>query len=123
MRVLSRFMPDGMYLNALALRPKRLAKKMSEIISNKKLYYEMFRWRRYYEYHAAEEHPDSDPVCIFCAYLNKIENFQKITMYSDIARWFNEYSDWPQDHRLKNVSENSMIPFTRRLNRTFFTKS
>lgn len=87
-------MPDGMYLDALALGPQRLAKKMSEIISDQNLYYEMFRWHRYYSYHASDEHPESDAVCVFCAYLNKFENFQDITVYADIVRWFNECKDW-----------------------------
>lgn len=89
-------MPDGIYLDALALGPERLAQKMSEIISNQSQYYEMFRWRRHYSYHSPDEHPDSDAVCIFCAYLNKDRNFQDITMYSDTLTWLNECKNRPQ---------------------------
>lgn len=104
-------MPDGIYLDALALGPERLAQKMSEIISNQDHYYEMFRWRRYYSYHSPDEHPDSDAVCIFCAYLNKVRNIQFFTMYSDIVAWRNECKHRPQvlqapEKRLENKIKN-----------------
>ncbi|CAK1543353.1 unnamed protein product [Leptosia nina] len=38
----TRFLPEGSYLNAIELGPKRIAEKMVEIISNKTQYYDFF---------------------------------------------------------------------------------
>lgn len=90
-------MPDGMYLNALALGPERLAQKMNDIIRNQNLYYDMFRWRGYYSYHAADENPSSDAICMLCAHMNENKNVKQISMYPDMVRWYNECKDWPKD--------------------------
>lgn len=83
-------MPEGIYLDALELGPKKLAKKMNDIIGNPQKYYDFFRWKKYYTYHFRGENPDTDDYCKFCALLNDDVLMSKTTVYEDFQRWWME---------------------------------
>lgn len=83
-------MPRGIYLDAVALQPKELARKMYDIIQDEKQYYDFFKWLRYYSFHSPRETGDSDEVCSFCAMLNNKERMNRKSVYGSIARfWVN----------------------------------
>lgn len=65
-----RFMPDGIYLNAKDLGPRKLAKIMHKTICRKSRYYKYFRWHHYYSFHYSIESPKSDPICEMCSLFN-----------------------------------------------------
>lgn len=81
-------MPQGSYLNALALGPKKLAKTMNDIIANNNSYYDFFKWHRYYSLHAPVENADTDQVCNFCAYLNNVDLGQEKKVYENIVKYW-----------------------------------
>lgn len=89
-----RFMPNGMYLNALELGPTKLGKEMHKIISNKESYYDMFKWHRYYSFHNPLRNPETNGVCELCAKLNDEYERDKLSAYSNIVKWFNDRKDW-----------------------------
>lgn len=86
-------MPDGIYLNALELGPVKLAKKMFEIISDRKAYHNMFKWHKYYSYRDPQESPDSNGFCTFCALLNNEQKRKERKVYKNIIKWLNENKD------------------------------
>ncbi|KAJ8729960.1 hypothetical protein PYW07_016998 [Mythimna separata] len=65
----TRFMPDGIYLNARTVTEKELVKKMVDIINNKEKYYDFFRWHNHYSYHNMDEAPEKDRL------LNQLESY------------------------------------------------
>ncbi|KAJ0177337.1 hypothetical protein K1T71_007346 [Dendrolimus kikuchii] len=85
----SRFMPDGIYLNARELGPQKLAERMHEIINDKEQYYNFFRWHKYYSFHQTEEDPETDIYCKFCEKMNDIEYMRKSTVLEHVRKWWN----------------------------------
>lgn len=83
-------MPDGIYLNAVELGPEELAKKMFEIISDRKAYHNMFKWRKYYTYHDPLGSPDTNVLCAFCELLNNDQKRKEQKVYRNINKWLNE---------------------------------
>lgn len=79
-----------MYLDARALGPKKTAKKMSKAIRKRKLYYDFFRFHRYYAFHAAHDNPVTNPICIFCAMLNDKRRRDERRVYTYFTEWWNE---------------------------------
>ncbi|CAH2234995.1 jg18993 [Pararge aegeria aegeria] len=69
----TRFMPDGIYLNARELGSEKLAEKMNELILNPDLYAEYFRWKKHYSYYRRFESLETDDYCSFCTILNNEE--------------------------------------------------
>ncbi|XP_046960013.1 alpha-(1,3)-fucosyltransferase C-like [Vanessa cardui] len=84
----TRFMPDGMYLNARELGPVKLAEKMNELILNPDLYADYFRWKNHYSYHHKSESKETDEYCRFCSMLNNKELVQEITTYPNFRQWW-----------------------------------
>lgn len=84
-----RFMPDGMYLDAVALGVDELAKKMNDVIGDKIKYYDFFKWHRYYSYHATDDSAETDEMCAFCEYLNNGNQTNK-TRERDFIKWWFE---------------------------------
>ncbi|XP_041980650.1 alpha-(1,3)-fucosyltransferase C-like [Aricia agestis] len=82
----SRFLPPGSYLDARALGPAALARTMSELIANKSLYYEFFRWRNHYTY---RETSSTDDVCRLCEMLNDDDRMAETTVWKDFRSWWN----------------------------------
>ncbi|KAI8436167.1 hypothetical protein MSG28_004250 [Choristoneura fumiferana] len=76
----TRFMPDGIYLNARQLGPEALAKQMKHLIDNPDEYDNYFRWKKYYSYHRKYESPETDDYCGFCMLLNNEEMVKKTFM-------------------------------------------
>lgn len=89
-------MPEGMYLDAIALGEEALARKMLEIILDKEKYYDYFRWHRYYSYHSLADSADTDTLCTFCAFLNNITMRSERRVYARFTDWWNQYEDVPK---------------------------
>lgn len=85
-------MPAGMYLDARVLGPKKTAKKMSNAIRNRKLYYNFFRFHRYYVFHAPHDSTETDPICNFCAKLNDQRLRNERRVYARLPEWWNVQS-------------------------------
>ncbi|XP_030024951.2 alpha-(1,3)-fucosyltransferase C [Manduca sexta] len=85
----TRFMPDGIYLNAKELGAKDLAKQMSEIINDKERYYNFFKWHNHYSYHEVEEVPETDFHCKLCEKLNSKEVTEGVNVYEHLRDWWN----------------------------------
>ncbi|CAH0701099.1 unnamed protein product [Spodoptera exigua] len=84
----TRFMPDGIYLDARKLSIQELAAKMNELINDPDKYAEYFKWKNYYSYHRQHESVDTEPYCLFCTHLNNEEMVKKTTIYEDFKRWW-----------------------------------
>ncbi|KAM3961028.1 alpha-(1,3)-fucosyltransferase C-like [Aphomia sociella] len=84
----TRFMPDGIYLNARELGVEKLAAKMNELINNPDDYAEYFRWKEYYSYYRRVESIETDDYCGFCALLNKEEKLKEKTVIEDFRSWW-----------------------------------
>lgn len=82
-------MPKGMYIDARILGPKKTAQKMSKYIRNRKLYYDFFRFHRYYVFDYAHHNPITDPVCILCAMLNDKRRRDERRVYASFTQWWN----------------------------------
>lgn len=89
-------MPEGTYLDAIALEEVALARKMYEIILDKEKYYDFFRWHRYYSYHSLAESADTDALCALCAFLNNMTMRSERRVYAHFTNWWNEYEDTPK---------------------------
>lgn len=89
-------MPNGIYLDARVLGPKKLAETMNEIIQNKQKYYHFFKWHRYYSFHDPKESPETDPFCLLCASLNDIARRKQMTVLEEFADWWNRPTDFPE---------------------------
>ena len=81
-----RFLPPGSYLDARSLGPKKLAKLMSEIIGNKSLYYNFFRWRNHYKY---KETSSTEDICKLCEMMNNETKMRQVTVWQDFRTWWN----------------------------------
>ncbi|XP_075973591.1 alpha-(1,3)-fucosyltransferase C-like [Anticarsia gemmatalis] len=84
----SRFMPDGIYLNARSQSMANLAKKIAELIENKEKYYEYFKWHKYYSYHDPKDSRHSDPNCELCALVNNMKRFETPSYYMNFGKWW-----------------------------------
>lgn len=82
-------MPDGIYLNARQLGAKRLAKTMSELIVDKKRFYNFFKWHNYYTFHDAADSLQRDGICEFCALLNNKTRRDRRTVHRLITKFWN----------------------------------
>ncbi|RVE51644.1 hypothetical protein evm_003776 [Chilo suppressalis] len=86
----SRFMPEGIYLNARDLGVKKLAAKMNELIQDPDKYAEYFRWKNHYSFHSRNE-DDSvhNEYCEFCALLNDETRMNEVTIVEKFRDWWN----------------------------------
>ncbi|XP_053607868.1 alpha-(1,3)-fucosyltransferase C-like [Plodia interpunctella] len=96
----TRFMPDGIYINAMELRPKELAKKMDELIRDHKKYANYFKWQNHYSYHSRNESAETDDFCAFCKLLNDEEKFKKKSVIGNFRKWW----DSPDYCRKDNIN-------------------
>lgn len=87
--IIYRFMPDGIYLNAIQLGQKKLVRKMIKLINNFEEYLKYFKWRNHYSYHNTLESAETDEFCKFCAILNEEERVNNITIYEHFKKWWN----------------------------------
>ncbi|XP_050668751.1 alpha-(1,3)-fucosyltransferase C-like [Leptidea sinapis] len=81
----TRFLPEGSYLNALALGPEKLAEEINDIMANKTKYYDYFRWRNHFVYKSTEKLD----VCNLCEWLNKDDKVNEVTVWNDFRTWWN----------------------------------
>lgn len=79
-------MPKGIYIDALGLKPRELAKQMKDIIIDKERYYDFFRWHGYYSFHDPADDLYHDAICGLCALLND-KTRQRV--YTHITNWWN----------------------------------
>lgn len=94
-----RFMPEGIYLNARELSPKRLAQQINELIEDKELYYEYFRWRGYYSFFNPASLTGESEYCKFCEVLNDEKKMARSVTYLNLAEWWNRPPSYrPQVH-------------------------
>ncbi|KAJ0177336.1 hypothetical protein K1T71_007345 [Dendrolimus kikuchii] len=84
----TRFMPDGIYLNAKQMNVKDLAMRMHELIQSPEEYAQYFKWKNHYSYHRKVESPETDEYCLFCTILNDEEKVKKTTVYEDFQSWW-----------------------------------
>ncbi|XP_014366829.2 alpha-(1,3)-fucosyltransferase C isoform X1 [Papilio machaon] len=84
----TRFMPDGIYLNARDLGFEKLAVKMYELIKSPEKYAEYFRWKDHYSYYRRHESLETDDYCRFCSILNEDELVKKTTIYKHFRKWW-----------------------------------
>ncbi|CAK1596381.1 unnamed protein product [Parnassius mnemosyne] len=84
----TRFMPDGIYLNARDLGAQKLAEKMNELINDPEKYAEYFRWKDHYSYYRRFESLETDDYCRFCSILNEVDLVKKITTYENFRQWW-----------------------------------
>lgn len=98
-------MPEGIYLNARELSPKRLAQQINELIEDKELYYEFFRWRGYYSFFNPVYLKGESEYCQFCEVLNDETKMTKSVTYLNLAEWWNKPPSYrPQVHS-RNYTE------------------
>ncbi|CAG9584813.1 unnamed protein product [Danaus chrysippus] len=86
----TRFMPDGIYLNARELGVQKLAEKMNELIKSPDKYVDYFRWQNHYSYHSRADSIETDDYCGFCTMLNNEELVKKESRYLDMKKWWNQ---------------------------------
>ncbi|RVE51643.1 hypothetical protein evm_003775 [Chilo suppressalis] len=87
----SRFMPEGIYLNARDLGVKKLAAKMNELIQDPDKYAEYFRWKNHYSFHSRDEYDSAhNEYCEFCALLNDEARMSEVTTISKFKEWWNK---------------------------------
>lgn len=87
-----RFIPEGIYLDALSLGPKELAKRMSEIINDTYKYSQFFKWHGYYTFHLSSDDMYQREVCGLCELLNNNVLMNQTTIVRNITQWWNEES-------------------------------
>lgn len=85
-------MPNGIYLNAIDLGPKKLANMMNEIIRNKTKFYDFFKWHNHYSFHDPSESNDTDVMCELCSFLNEKSRKNELHFYETITSWWNMYN-------------------------------
>lgn len=82
-------MPDGMYLDARILGPKKIAKQMRDIIHDKQNYYEYFKWHNHYIYHDTRYKADTNDYCNLCVLVNDFKRRTNRSAYKNLAQWWN----------------------------------
>ncbi|XP_075973118.1 alpha-(1,3)-fucosyltransferase C-like [Anticarsia gemmatalis] len=85
----TRFMPDGIYLNARELGVEKLAEMMNDLINDIDKYSEYFKWKKYYSYYKKSASVETDPYCLFCQILNDAKMVEETTVYEDFINWWN----------------------------------
>ncbi|XP_013198186.2 alpha-(1,3)-fucosyltransferase C [Amyelois transitella] len=88
----TRFMPDGIYLNARELGVEKLARKMDDLIRDPEMYAEFFKWKNHYTYHRKNENRETDDYCSICALLNNEEMMKKKSVYKRFRKWWDSSS-------------------------------
>ncbi|XP_047995216.1 alpha-(1,3)-fucosyltransferase C-like [Leguminivora glycinivorella] len=86
----TRFMPDGIYLDARKLGPAALAREMKYLIDNPDQYEQYFRWKNHYSYYRRNDNPETDDYCGFCALLNNDEMVKRTSIYEKFKYWWND---------------------------------
>ncbi|XP_046959625.1 alpha-(1,3)-fucosyltransferase C-like [Vanessa cardui] len=89
----TRFMPDGIYLNARELGPEKLALKMNEIIKDPEMYAGFFKWKNHYSYYGRHESIETNDYCRFCSMLNEEDLVNTTSVYEKFRSW------WDPPHR------------------------
>ncbi|XP_050346009.1 alpha-(1,3)-fucosyltransferase C-like [Nymphalis io] len=89
----TRFMPDGIYLNARELGPEKLALKMYELIKDPESYASFFRWKNHYSYYGRHESIETNDYCRFCSMLNEEDLVTATSVYENFRSW------WDPPHR------------------------
>ncbi|CAG4990550.1 unnamed protein product [Colias eurytheme] len=84
----TRFMPDGIYLNALELGTEKLAKKMKELIDDPEKYAEYFKWKNHYSYYRRGESVETNDYCRFCSMLYEDDLVKKTSIYTNFKEWW-----------------------------------
>ncbi|CAG9786048.1 unnamed protein product [Diatraea saccharalis] len=85
----SRFMPNGIYLNAMELGVERLVAKMNNLINNPEIYAEYFRWKNHYEYRFTNEDDSAhNEYCGLCALMNDVAKMKEITVVKKFRQWW-----------------------------------
>ncbi|XP_050682730.1 alpha-(1,3)-fucosyltransferase C-like [Leptidea sinapis] len=80
-----RFLPSGSYLNVHNNTPAQLAYKMNEIILNRELYHDFFRWKNHY---IISKTPGLNG-CDLCKLLNNpMHRLEKVS-YVNFRKWWN----------------------------------
>ncbi|CAG9566311.1 unnamed protein product [Danaus chrysippus] len=59
---------------------------MYEIITNKTLFYDYFRWRNHYVY---KETSSKEDICKLCEMLNNEEKVSEVSEWPEFRRWWN----------------------------------
>ncbi|CAH0579399.1 unnamed protein product [Chrysodeixis includens] len=85
----TRFMPDGIYLNARILTTEELVKQMVDLINDKEKYYNLFRWHNHYSYYYAGGAPETDYYCNFCKNINDLKLINYKRVYRHFDKWWN----------------------------------
>lgn len=85
-------MPDGIYLNARTLGPRKLAKEIIDIMYNRTRYYDFFRWHDYYSFHSISENDFYDEICGLCNLLNN-KTVMDLKTVRRTNLWWNEWYD------------------------------
>ncbi|RVE53050.1 hypothetical protein evm_002348 [Chilo suppressalis] len=83
----SSILPPNSYLNAIQLNEEMLARKMNDIIKNRTLYYDYFRWRNHYIIKGTK---NLDP-CALCKALNNRHWLTFRTRNIKFRQWWNPY--------------------------------
>lgn len=104
-------MPDGIYLNANTLSGEEMAEKMMEAIRDKERYYSYFKWHEHYRYYMASESADTDPLCTFCAFLNKASKKNQRRVYARFTDWWNDSKD---------IKRDTIVNFSESINKTAY---
>ncbi|CAG9782537.1 unnamed protein product [Diatraea saccharalis] len=83
----SKFLPPNSYLNAMQLNEEMLARAMNDIIRNRSLYYDYFRWKNHYIIKATKT---LDP-CALCKALNNKNWLTFRTRNVNFRKWWNAF--------------------------------
>ncbi|XP_053607869.1 alpha-(1,3)-fucosyltransferase C-like [Plodia interpunctella] len=84
----TRFMPEGIYLNAAELSVETLAMKINELINNPEKYVEYFKWTNYYTYHRRNDNSETNDYCSMCALLNNEDMLTKKSVKENFRQWW-----------------------------------
>nr|XP_037877580.1 alpha-(1,3)-fucosyltransferase C-like [Bombyx mori] len=84
----TRFMPEGIYLNARELGAAALAEKMAYLIKTPDRYIDMFKWKNHYTYFRKFRRVDTDEYCLFCTILNQEDKVKSISVYENFRKWW-----------------------------------
>lgn len=100
-------MPNGIYLNAVALGVKKLAAKMNELIHDPDKYANYFKWKNHYKFEKTTDNIDTNEYCRMCAVLIDKEAVKKITVYEDFQQWWNPSIKNQRTKLYKNLVKNT----------------
>lgn len=103
-------MPEGIYLDALRLKPAELAMTMSKMMNDTYTYYDYFRWHEYYSFHFTGEDSFHREVCGLCELLNNKSRMHQTTVFNNLTQWWNEESPTFTDKVKKQYFFSDVIP-------------